>query len=222
MVFTTVDASTPCSWVVAILYSFGPGGIKIDHVKALINEIMAVSTLLSGFSIGMTAKLTPVAIRAYASFLKMEFFGKGSHFCTFDTTANLPGARSIQNLPSWDTVNPSVKNDANAYCSADGCWVGHWQTNHAAKELGFEPCTMTAAEVKAAYPDYWEKIVEEKAAQVMIEMGNCTMTIIMTTVTVITLCAPRRAGWTSWEHCSAHRPPTSSHVPRFSRVRSPT
>ena len=35
-----------CGW-------FGPGAMKIDHVKALLNEIMAVSTLLSGFSIGM-------------------------------------------------------------------------------------------------------------------------------------------------------------------------
>ena len=49
--------------------NLGPGQMKIDHVKALINEIMAVSTLLSGFSIGMSAKITDAAVRAYAKFL---------------------------------------------------------------------------------------------------------------------------------------------------------
>ena len=165
----------------------GPGKIKIDHVKALINEIMAVSTLLSGFSIGMSAKITDAAIHSYARFLKAEFFGKDSHYCTFDVTESLPGSRPLTQLPSYDVANPNQRNADNAYCSSDRCWVGHWQTISAASELGFAPCSMTAAEVEAAYPDYWERSIMEKVASVQVELGGNTMTIIMTTVLVVSL-----------------------------------
>jgi hypothetical protein len=172
-----------CGWL-----GLGPGNIKIDHVKALINEIMAVSTLLSGFSIGMSAKVTDSAIRSYASFLKSEFFGKDSHYCAFDVPQNLPGSRPLSALPSYDVADPNTKNPANAHCSADtNCWVGHWQTITAAAELGFSPCSMTAEEVQAAYPDYWEKQVMNKVANVQLELGSNTMTIIMTTVMVVSL-----------------------------------
>jgi hypothetical protein len=166
----------------------GPGKIKIDHVKALINEIMAVSTLLSGFSIGMSAKITDAAIHSYAEFLKAEFFGKDSHYCTFDAGANLPGSRPLSELPAYDVNNPSQKNSDNAYCSEDSsCWVGHWATISAGTELGFAPCSLSVDEVKAAYPDYWERTVMEKVASVQLELGANTMTIIMTTVAVVSL-----------------------------------
>jgi len=170
-----------CRWL-----NIGPGPMKIEHVKALINEIMAVSTLLAGFSIGMSSKVTDSAIRTYANFLKAEFFGKDSHYCTFDLPAKLPGAPSLSSLPAWDWEDPNSPNPSNAYCSAaENCWVGHWQTIDAAAKLGFEVCTMTADEAQQAYPDYWAKIVEEKVASVHIEMAQNTMMIIMTTVVVI-------------------------------------
>ena len=161
--------------------------MKIDHVKALLNEIMAVSTLLSGFSIGMAAKINDGAIRAYATWNKNEFFGKHSHFCTFDIPNSLPGAPTLSSLPSWDAEDPNRHSDTDSYCSVDGCWVGHWQTLDAAKRLNFTPCSLSASDVRASYPEYWEEAIEQKVASVHLELGRNTMTIIMTTVAVITL-----------------------------------
>lgn len=165
----------------------GPGNVKIDHVKALINEIMAVSTLLSGFSIGLSAKITDKAIHSYATFLKREFFGKHSHYCSFEVKHKLLGFRMLSSLPSYDVAHPDQANADNAHCSSDGCWVGHWQTITAATELGFEPCSLSVDEVQATYPDYFDRIVEEKAADVQIELGRNTMLIIFTTVAVVSL-----------------------------------
>jgi hypothetical protein len=178
-----------------IWLGLGPGNMKIDHVKALINEIMAVSTLLSGFSIGMSGKITDASIRDYATFLKKEFFGKNSHFCRFDVPKDFPGSPEVYELPAWgtgsftdSTLDINAKNPKQAYCSEDNvCWEGHWQTLHAGVNNGFDPCSLTAAEVEQLYPTYWNDIIEEKTAKVQIELGSNTMTIIMTTVTVITL-----------------------------------
>ena len=158
-----------------ICRSFSPGAIKQSDIKVMIGEMMTVSALLSGFAIGMSSKVTDGAIRAYATFLKQEFFGKNSHFCTFDVPAKLPGAPPIKNsygVPMGDT------------CSADGCWIGHWQTNDAARELGFEACSLTAQDVQTQFPDYWERIIEDKVVHVHLELGHNTMFIIMTTVCV--------------------------------------
>ena len=56
-----------------------PGKMKQVDVKILVGEMMTVSALLSGFAIGMSAKITDSQIRAYATFLKAEFFGKHSY-----------------------------------------------------------------------------------------------------------------------------------------------
>mmetsp|Transcript_32441 Transcript_32441/g.64678 ORF Transcript_32441/g.64678 Transcript_32441/m.64678 type:complete len:350 (-) Transcript_32441:377-1426(-) len=165
----------------------GPGKMRIDHVKTLINEIMAVSTLLSGFSIGMSAKVTNETIEKYAEFLKAEFFGKQSHFCTIDLPAHLKGARPLTELPSYDLINTDKINPSNSYCNDDGCWVGHWQSNHAAKVLGLEQCTLDAETLKNTNQDYWKRIIDEKVAAVQLELGANTMSIIMTTVVVVTL-----------------------------------
>ena len=64
------------------------------------------------------------------------------------------------------------------------CPRADWATNQAANDLGFEPCSLSSTEFKATYPDYWNRMVEEKVASVQIELGRNTMFIIMTTVCV--------------------------------------
>ena len=93
----------------------------------------------------------------------------------------------MSTLPAWDTRDPSTPSTTPGYCSAEGCWIGHWQTLAAAAELGFPACELTAEEVQAQYPDYWERSIEEKVSSVQLEIGRNTMTIIMTTVTVVSL-----------------------------------
>ena len=90
-----------CGWLYGV---FGPGNIKQDHIRTLIGEMMTVSALLSGFAIGMSAKVTDGAIRSYATFLKKEFFGKESHFCSFDVVSDLPGASSASNVALSDEL----------------------------------------------------------------------------------------------------------------------
>jgi len=108
---------------------------------------------------------------------------------------DFPGSPEVYELPAWGTgsftdgtLDINAKNPKQAYCSEDNvCWEGHWQTLHAGVNNGFDPCSLTAAEVEQLYPTYWNDIIEEKTAKVQIELGSNTMTIIMTTVTVITL-----------------------------------
>ena len=157
----------------------GPGHMRQADVKVMIGEMMTVSALLSGFAIGMSTKVTDAAIRSYASFLKEEFFGKHSHFCEFERSDSLPQHYKAKGLPP---IHNSYDVPLGDTCNADGCWVGHWGTNEAAKELGHEPCSLTAAEVREANPGYWDQYVESKVMDVQIELGYNTMFIIMTTV----------------------------------------
>ena len=174
----------PPSWCGNLIEWFGSGAVRQEHVKVMIGEMMTVSALLSGFAIGMSSKVTDDAIRSYAQFLKAEFFGKNSHFCVFDTVAGLPSATPIKDGWSAYAESPMPPDWRGDTCSADGCWLGHWATNHASEELGFPVCTLTADEVKANYPDFWEKMIEDKVANVHLELGHNTMFIIMTTVCV--------------------------------------
>ena len=161
----------------------GPGRMKQQDVKTMIGEMMTVSALLSGFAIGMSSKVTDSAIRAYAEFLKAEFFGKHSHFCEFERSTALPQDYGVAGLPP---IHNSFGVPFGDTCSADGCWVGHWGTNEAAKELGYgDACSLTVEQVKATYPKYWEDYVESKVVAVQQELGYNTMFIIFTTVTVV-------------------------------------
>ena len=154
----------------------GPGNMKQADVKVMIGEMMTVSALLSGFAIGMSTKVTDAAIRSYATFLKAEFFGKHSHFCEFEHSQSLPQEFKVKGLAP---IHNSFGVPLGDTCNADGCWVGHWGTNQAAKELGHEPCTLTADEFREANPAYWDRYVESKVMDVQIELGYNTMFIIM-------------------------------------------
>lgn len=172
MLTSLPSAETPAAWIVSgmvnakdwlrslVMHALSPGKVKPDHIKGLIGELMTVSALLSGFSIGMSGKVTDDAIRKYATFLKAEFFGKHSHFCEFDRLQHFPGEAPLHDdvgVPDGDT------------CNADGCWVGHWATNQASADLGFEACSLTFEEVQAAYPDYVSDQIEAKVANVHLE-----------------------------------------------------
>ena len=88
MLTSLPSAETPAAWIVSgmvnakdwlrslVMHALSPGKVKPDHIKGLIGELMTVSAILSGFSIGMSGKVTDDAIRKYATFLKAEFFGK--------------------------------------------------------------------------------------------------------------------------------------------------
>jgi hypothetical protein len=227
-----------CTCIGSIL---GPGGTKQEHVKTLIGEIMFVSVFLSGFAIAMSSKVTDGSIRAYATFLKSEFFGRESHFCTFDVRAknttvlnpHCPNGSALLPAPlltptlarvpwclrgcSCDRCRrcccsrrrycsggrsqhvaqlPGGRGDET--CAADGCWSECnsrefvsaedlstcSQMSYAAQKYGFDPCSLTAAQAHERFPEYFERIVEDKVARVHIELGYNTMFIIMTTCTV--------------------------------------
>ena len=53
------------------------------------------------------------------------------------------------------------------------------------KDLNFPFCTLSAAEVKAQYPDYWTDQVETKIIAVQQDLGFNTMAIIFTSVCVV-------------------------------------
>ena len=154
----------------------GGNTMEQGQIKVLIGEIMTVSALLAGFSMAMVGKLGTADVRAYAEFLKSEFFGKHSQFCDF----------VAQNPPSGF---PPIGNGAGVpngtTCSADGCWIGHWATNNAAEVLGHESCSLSVAEMKATYPTWWSEQVEEKVIASSIEVGYNSMIIIMSPCTPI-------------------------------------
>ena len=64
------------------------------------------------------------------------------------------------------------------------CWLGHWATNQATLDLGFDKCSLTAADFKVAYPAYYQETVQAKVLSVQAELGFNTMAIVMTSVFV--------------------------------------
>ena len=168
------------------------GDPDTELLKSDLQNTMATAALLGGFATGMTLSVSTSDIREYSEFIKDEFFGKDSHLCTFIVphkvstfstlwaSLHLVGSQgSVHELPnSIGVANGSTCDPVSQ------CWLGHWATNQATLDLGFDKCSLTAADFKVAYPAYYQETVQAKVLSVQAELGFNTMAIVMTSVFV--------------------------------------
>ena len=157
--------------------------VDANHLKSELQNAMKTAALLSGFATAMTFSITGDEIRSYANFIKSEFFGRDSHLCSWvqrnaveepiSAMMGFGGSPRVHQLPnSMDVPNGDA-------CDARNCWLGHWQTNQASKDLDLPLCSVNISVFKARFPAYYADLVEDKVVSVQHELGFYTMAVIM-------------------------------------------
>ena len=165
--------------------------VDIEQINRSLTNTMANAALLAGFASGMTLTVSDADILSYASWLKSEYFGRESHYCQWVVPHNVEDTK-LASFPFglFPHENPwygPEGYDGAVPCDANNCWVGHWDTQQASRDLNFTSCSLSAGEVKKLYPEYWNGLVQGKVVGVQQELGYNTMAIIITSVAVVFL-----------------------------------